>query len=715
MQELEQKLNYSFRDRELLRTALTHSSYANEHNCASNERLEFVGDSVLGMVTASHLYLQFPQLPAPMVLDGTPLGNANTAAEYLDNVLDATTTPEFEKFCIGSAIVLGEVASCHKILAQVLTEEPTSEAPLELKEKIKRLYADYYAEVGFVPQNADTDLALLGSEGVPLHNIADGSLHQNIEAQSRLSEDAASSEEAPAEEAEDEDEYEYVPSRAPWVLCTVVLAILCLVLLLRGNGKKEAAPAPAGETPVAVNDEQAGTTEGTAEAGKAEEATASASEDAGTAEGSAEASKAETPANPDEAGAKTPDAAGEAEKPAEGTEAAPAEAKPAETAPVESAPAVEGTDKPEAPAEPKEAPAVTETKEPAEDASATETDKPAETEAKEEAKAEPEEETDTPATEEDAKKSEETSPWASDSTVGKQVAAGQLLIRQNKTSKPNAKDAWVPVGESYVSLPGFQPKIDFAKQVQATLKDSAKLTVKEGVDGRIELLMDYGQFVFQTAERGAKSVQLAIAGFEGVKLFLAPETLVAFDVRLDDHSSDDPATSPVVLVDVYLFDGGVEISGKNTLKNYEAGGGVAFQLDPNAVNGTLPSAKPMTLVPTWIVKNSSSRRKDSVKMREALVKNYEAGKSLLTCLYEFESDKNKNIQALAKQSLLQLGDKSAIDDLVNVVAKNSRKRQDRQRELLRSVIFQSQQHAQTIKKQMIESKNEDLYKALLKK
>jgi ribonuclease-3 len=63
MQELEQKLNYCFHDRELLRTALTHSSYANEHNCASNERLEFVGDSVLGMVTASHLYLQFPTLP----------------------------------------------------------------------------------------------------------------------------------------------------------------------------------------------------------------------------------------------------------------------------------------------------------------------------------------------------------------------------------------------------------------------------------------------------------------------------------------------------------------------------------------------------------------------------------------------------------------------------------------------------------------------------
>ena len=63
MEVLQQKLAYRFRDESLLRTALTHSSYANEHHCVSNERLEFVGDSVLGMVTASFLYLQCPDLP----------------------------------------------------------------------------------------------------------------------------------------------------------------------------------------------------------------------------------------------------------------------------------------------------------------------------------------------------------------------------------------------------------------------------------------------------------------------------------------------------------------------------------------------------------------------------------------------------------------------------------------------------------------------------
>lgn len=66
MQELEKKLNYTFRDPGLLKEALSHSSYANEHRSArlrSNERLEFLGDSVLGFVTAEFLFLQHPDLP----------------------------------------------------------------------------------------------------------------------------------------------------------------------------------------------------------------------------------------------------------------------------------------------------------------------------------------------------------------------------------------------------------------------------------------------------------------------------------------------------------------------------------------------------------------------------------------------------------------------------------------------------------------------------
>ncbi len=66
MEDLEKKLDYVFQRRELLAEALSHSSYANEHRAAglrSNERLEFLGDSVLGFVTAEFLFRQHPDLP----------------------------------------------------------------------------------------------------------------------------------------------------------------------------------------------------------------------------------------------------------------------------------------------------------------------------------------------------------------------------------------------------------------------------------------------------------------------------------------------------------------------------------------------------------------------------------------------------------------------------------------------------------------------------
>ena len=66
MEDLERKLEYVFHRRELLAEALSHSSYANENRAKgvqSNERLEFLGDSVLGFVTAEFLFRQHPDLP----------------------------------------------------------------------------------------------------------------------------------------------------------------------------------------------------------------------------------------------------------------------------------------------------------------------------------------------------------------------------------------------------------------------------------------------------------------------------------------------------------------------------------------------------------------------------------------------------------------------------------------------------------------------------
>lgn len=65
MGNFEEKIGYVFKDKSLLQTALTHSSYANERGVPAmcNERLEFLGDSVLGFVTAEYYYKKLGSLP----------------------------------------------------------------------------------------------------------------------------------------------------------------------------------------------------------------------------------------------------------------------------------------------------------------------------------------------------------------------------------------------------------------------------------------------------------------------------------------------------------------------------------------------------------------------------------------------------------------------------------------------------------------------------
>lgn len=65
MDELEKTIGYKFKDRKLLKIALTHSSYANEcgGRIHSYERFEFLGDSVLGLITSDYIFKNFPSLP----------------------------------------------------------------------------------------------------------------------------------------------------------------------------------------------------------------------------------------------------------------------------------------------------------------------------------------------------------------------------------------------------------------------------------------------------------------------------------------------------------------------------------------------------------------------------------------------------------------------------------------------------------------------------
>ena len=62
MKKLEENIGYKFKDQNLLKTALTHTSYAYEHNVESNEKLEFLGDSILEFISSIYLFKNYKNL-----------------------------------------------------------------------------------------------------------------------------------------------------------------------------------------------------------------------------------------------------------------------------------------------------------------------------------------------------------------------------------------------------------------------------------------------------------------------------------------------------------------------------------------------------------------------------------------------------------------------------------------------------------------------------
>ena len=99
IRDLENALGYRFRNIQLLQNALAHSSYANErwHNSLlSNERLEFLGDSVLGMLVAEYLYRNFPDRP-----------EGELTRMRADMVCEQTLAAAANKIGIGEHLLLG--------------------------------------------------------------------------------------------------------------------------------------------------------------------------------------------------------------------------------------------------------------------------------------------------------------------------------------------------------------------------------------------------------------------------------------------------------------------------------------------------------------------------------------------------------------------------------------------------------------------------------
>lgn len=113
MNELEKKIGYSFKKQSLLKTALTHSSYANEHRCKSYERMEFLGDSVLSIIISDYLYEQ---------MENVNEGDLSRIRASL--VCEETLARLSKKITLGEYILLGngEEKSGSRTRASILSD-----------------------------------------------------------------------------------------------------------------------------------------------------------------------------------------------------------------------------------------------------------------------------------------------------------------------------------------------------------------------------------------------------------------------------------------------------------------------------------------------------------------------------------------------------------------------------------------------------------------
>ena len=85
IESYEKSIGYTFKDKSLAYTALTHSSYVNESaiKVQSYERLEFLGDAVLEMVSSSHIFKEHPEMP-DVEIRGAVYDIQSGAVEWLD-------------------------------------------------------------------------------------------------------------------------------------------------------------------------------------------------------------------------------------------------------------------------------------------------------------------------------------------------------------------------------------------------------------------------------------------------------------------------------------------------------------------------------------------------------------------------------------------------------------------------------------------------------
>lgn len=182
MEQLEKRIGHTFKNKELLVTALTHSSYANERHgqdAQCYERLEFLGDSILGYVTAEFLYAHEPKLPEGRM---TRLRAELVCETSLHRVAKAMGFGEYMRLGRGEertggrerVSILADMVEA--VIAAIYLDSGIDEARLFIMENVlrdveiseKHRFADYKTELQEVVQRrADQHIAyeLVGESG----------------------------------------------------------------------------------------------------------------------------------------------------------------------------------------------------------------------------------------------------------------------------------------------------------------------------------------------------------------------------------------------------------------------------------------------------------------------------------------------------------------------------------------------------------------------
>ena len=182
MRELEEKIGYVFKNKELLKHSLTHCSYGAEHNVSHNQRLEFLGDAVLENVISNYIYHNFEdydegrltRLRASIVSE-EPLSGAAERIGLSEHILlgagekasgganKPSVLSDTLEAVFAAVYLDGGFSEAEKVILSVLDE--TLKDPKERPSDYKTALQEYLFRNG----NVDVDYKLLSVEG-PSHN-----------------------------------------------------------------------------------------------------------------------------------------------------------------------------------------------------------------------------------------------------------------------------------------------------------------------------------------------------------------------------------------------------------------------------------------------------------------------------------------------------------------------------------------------------------------